>query len=290
MYLFNLNNLEIFTASQLTFNSYSAGERKQPLVLFLHGFPESGIVWKGLMSEISALGFYCVAPDLRGYSSGARPRGKKNYHIDFLAKDVIEIAESLGYSRFHLVGHDWGSAIGWKVVHDYPEHILSWTGMSVPHLQAFFSAIMTDPIQKKKSRYIRLLNWPIIPELKIKKNNFAAFRKLWKVQSKEEVSDYIDILSQPGALTAALNYYRGNKVLFKTSMHENVIGDIMVPTLFIWGKKDIAVGEKCVDLGHTFMKAYYKFLPLDAGHWLVQTKYAELKEALLEHLLKFSKN
>lgn len=240
------------------------------------------------MEEISVLGFYCVAPDLRGYSLGARPTGKKNYNISFLAKDVIEIVDQLAHKNFHLVGHDWGSAIGWKVVHDYPDAILSWTGMSVPHLQAFFSAIMTDPVQRKKSRYIRFFNLPFIPELKIKKDDFAIFRRLWKAQSQEEVEHYLKILKQPKALTAALNYYRGNKGLLKMSKDKNVIGDIHVPTLFIWGEKDVAIGKTCVDFGHSFIKGYYTFLPLDAGHWLIQTKFEEIKEVLSKHLLQFN--
>ena len=85
------------------------------------------------------------------------------------------------------------------------------------------------------------------------------------------------------ALTAALNYYRANHKLFK----QTNIGVIETPTLFIWGKKDLAVGAVSVAQSHQYMNGYYKFIELDAGHWLIQTKYDEIKAEVEGHLLRF---
>jgi len=135
---------------QLEFDCLVSGSEDDELVLLLHGFPESSYVYRNLMEDLSSHGYYCMAPNLRGYSKGARPKGKKNYRIDQLANDVLRMAKKTNKKRFHLIGHDWGSAIGWQVVHDHSNLIISWTGLSVPHPQSFFEAILYDTDQQEK--------------------------------------------------------------------------------------------------------------------------------------------
>ncbi|MEN8248553.1 MAG: alpha/beta hydrolase [Bacteroidota bacterium] len=269
---------------KLTFSYLDSGKETDELVILLHGFPETSFMYHDLIEGISAKGFYCVAPNMRGYSSGARPSGRKHYTRDKLTQDVIDIAQELGKEKFHLVGHDWGAAIGWQVVHDYPDRILSWTALSVPHTQSFFEAILNDKDQQKKSEYIKMFQFPFLPEMKIRSKNYKLLRKLWYAQSEEEVEDYLAVIKEKGALTAMLNYYRANYKALKRADQETILGDIQVPTLFLWGSKDIAVGKVAVENGHRFMKGDYKFLELDAGHWLVQEKYDEVKEAIIQHL------
>ena len=275
---------------KLVFDCRTQGNEKDELVIFLHGFPETSYMWKQLMSSLSENGFYCVAPNLRGYSKGACPKGKKHYRLDKLANDVLGISGFLNKSKFHLVGHDWGAAIGWKVVHDYPGSILSWTGISVPHLQAFGKAIMVDKEQGKMSEYIKNFQWPFLPEMQIRKNDFKIFRKLWKNSGSNEVADYLEVFRNPKQLTASLNYYRSNYKLLKKAAADQILGDINVPTLFIWGNKDLAIGSYSVAEGHQYMKNDYEFFELDAGHWLIQTNYHELKKAITRHIDKNKKN
>ena len=281
-----LSTLKI-NIQDLVFDCRTAGDTNNKLILLLHGFPESSYMWKKLMEDISKEGFYCVAPNLRGYSKDACPKGKKHYSIDKLAKDVVDIADALGRSTFHLVGHDWGAAIGWQVVHDYSDRILSWSGISVPHLQAFGKAIVNDPEQKKMSEYIRMFQFPFIPEMKIRKDNFKVFKMLWSESEPEEVEAYLDIFKHSKQLTAALNYYRSNYKLLKKAAKEQILGDIHVPTLFIWGKNDVAIGAYSVNEGHQYVKGDYEYLELDAGHWLIQTQYDSLKEHIIKHINKY---
>ena len=276
-----------FKIDDLVFDCRVSGNEENELVILLHGFPESSYVWREIMADISGRGFYCIAPNLRGYSKGARPHGKKNYSLNKLATDVVEIAKYAGREKFHLIGHDWGSAIGWKVAHDYPRSLLSWTGLSVPHLQSFFKAVRNDQEQIKMSRYIKDFQWPLLPELKIQKNDFQIFRELWKNSSNDEVEDYLTMFRGKGALTSALNYYRSNYDLLKEASKKNIMGDITVPTLFIWGEHDEAIGSSSVEDGHQYCIGYYKFLQLDGGHFLIQTKSKEVKTAISEHLTKF---
>ena len=96
--------------------------------------------------------FKVVAPDQRGYSPKAKPKGIDSYKIDLLAKDIIDIADVFGFESFHLVGHDWGSAVGWYIASKYPNRLLSWSALSVPHMDAFINAMEHDKIQKTKKR------------------------------------------------------------------------------------------------------------------------------------------
>ena len=274
-----IKNIQV---GNLNFDCRIAGNVEDDLVILLHGFPESSFMWTNLMTDISVLGFYCIAPNMRGYSSGARPKGKKHYTIDKLSQDVLDIAKAVDKEQFHLFGHDWGAAIGWKTVYDNPKTILSWTALSVPHFMAFGEARFVDKDQKNKSRYIKTFQIPFLPEMKIRKNNFELFRKLWKHSTKEEVEDYLTIFRNRRSLTAALNYYRAN-----AKPQGLVVGNIKTPTLFIWGKNDKYIGAYGVESGHKFLKGYYKFVKLDAGHWLIQTKYQEIRTEIIEHLLKF---
>ncbi|WP_431124369.1 alpha/beta fold hydrolase [Flagellimonas flava] len=276
-------NIQVKTG-KLIFDCLVDGNKEGELILFLHGFPESSYMWRKLMSHLAQNGFYCVAPDQRGFSKGACPSGKKNYRLDKLAQDVLDISKVLGKSKFHLVGHDWGAAVGWKVVHDHKDVILSWAGISVPHPQAFGKAIVVNDEQRKMSQYIKNFQWPYLPERGIRKNNFKAFRRLWKYSEPDEVEAYLKIFSNPKQLTATLNYYRSNYKLLKMAANRKMFGDIHVPTLFIWGKKDLAIGSYSVGEGHRYMKNDYEYLELDGGHWLIQTNYQDLEKAISNHI------
>jgi len=272
---------ENINTGDLSFDCRISGNEEHELVILLHGFPESSFMWIDLMKDISALGFYCIAPNMRGYSIGARPKGKKHYIVDKLSQDVLDIAKAVGKRQFHLIGHDWGAAIGWKTVYNNPNTVLSWIALSVPHIQAFGEARYLDEDQEKRSQYIKNFQIPFLPEMKIRKNDFSIFRKLWKHSSQKEVEDYLSIFSNRNALTATLNYYRANG-----KPNGSVVGNIEVSTLFIWGENDKFIGPFGVENGHKYMKGYYKFVKLDAGHWLIQTKYQEIKTEISQHLLK----
>lgn len=271
----------------LKFDCLTTGDPKNDLIIFLHGFPESAHMWIKLMEQIAALGFFCVAPNQRGYSKDACPVGKKQYTLDKLAGDVIDISQFFDRSKFHLVGHDWGAVIGWKVVHDHKDCILSWTALSVPHIQAFGHAMMNDPEQRRMSQYVKDFQWPYFPEKRLRKNDFYFFRKLWKSSAPEQVDAYLDIFRNNKQLTAAINYYRANYKLLKKAVSRPILGDIQVPTLFIWGNKDLAIGAKAVSGGHQYIKGDYEFLELDEGHWLIQKQYETISNAISNHIQKY---
>src|SRR5690349_15846172 len=133
------------TRPGLTFTVDVAGPADGPLVLLLHGFPESRHSWRAALPALAAAGYHAVAPDQRGYSAGARPDPEdlSNYAFDKLVNDAIEIVAAAGHGgqRFHQVGHDWGGQVSWGVAAVHPKRLASLTVMSRPHPKSFRRAL-----------------------------------------------------------------------------------------------------------------------------------------------------
>ena len=259
------------------------GSSNEPVIL-LHGFPETSIMWANLMERLADEGYRCFAPDQRGYSPRARPNGIKEYAYQNLTIDVIALADAIGYARFHLIGHDWGSAVGWALIHLHPDRVRSWTAMSVPHLDAFASAIADDADQRKRSQYMAFFMLPEKPEHTLATDDYAALRSLWSSIPNEQVEEYLGVFSQPGALTAALNWYRANSVLLEKRREGPRFGSVQHPTLLIWGNQDMAIGRVAVERTAQYMKGPYRLVELNAGHWLVQEEPERVHDEILRHL------
>ena len=273
-------------ANGMVFRGRSAGAEgstAEPVIL-LHGFPETSIMWAGLMERLGSEGYRCFAPDQRGYSPGARPGSVEDYRYEKLISDVTALADALGYARFHLVGHDWGSAIGWAILHVHPDRISSWTAMSVPHMDAFASAIADDADQRKRSQYMAFFMLPEKPEHSLAADDSAVLRSLWSSIPKDQVEEYLGVFSQPGALTAALNWYRANAVLLEKRREGPRFGSVHHPTLLIWGSQDMAIGRTAVERTAQYMSGPYRLAEMDAGHWLVQEAPERVHDEMLQHL------
>ncbi len=277
---------ELIKANGFEYLCRTAGlDNDGELVIFLHGFPESSIIWQNIIVKLAKEGYRCLAPNQRGYSDGARPEGYENYTYRLLANDVIGFAEAVGCTgKFHLVGHDWGSGIGWSVLNLFPERIQSWVAMSTPYSKAFGWAMKIDPEQYKKSTYIREFKEPDKPEASLAANDFKRLRAYWKGFSQEIIDDYLTIFSQLSARTATVNWYRAMLGI----KNDITYGDIYTPTAFIWGNNDIAIGRAGVEKNHEYMKGYYSFHELDAGHWLMQFNEDECTRIIIDHIEKFS--
>ena len=274
----------LIEANGYAFSTKISGDNQDIPVILLHGFPESSVMWKRLMSDLNKIGYYTVAPDQRGYSFEARPEEIAQYQISHLANDVIAIADSLGIKKFHLIGHDWGSGVGWQIASDYPERLLSFTSLSVPHLEAFSRAYREDSLQHIASDYMRDFQTKKIPEYMLAKNNYELLKPIWSKHQDEEIASYINLFSQKKALTSSINWYRANYDLFIEGFD---IGMINVPVLFVWGNKDSALKRSGVEWTEDYVKGYYRFVELDAGHWLIQESYEKVQKEILAHLKKF---
>ena len=263
-----------------TFSARVAGINNDgdPIIL-LHGFPETSRMWKDLIKLLDNSNFKVVAPDQRGYSPKAKPTGIDSYKIDLLANDIVDIADVFGFESFHLVGHDWGSAVGWYIASKYPNRLLSWSALSVPHMDAFINAMEHDKIQKKKSSYISFFKILFLPEIYFKIFGYKNLKKIWTDSSKDEINDYMRVFRQRNTLKASLNWYRAN-----LAKNDEQIGKINVSTLMISGINDMAVGQIAVDNTEKYVDAPYTLKKIDSGHWLIQESFDEVSKYILEHV------
>tara|TARA_B100002003_G_scaffold203855_2_gene196666 strand:- start:12914 stop:13753 length:840 start_codon:yes stop_codon:yes gene_type:complete len=274
--------------TQMSVGEYTYDVRRagagDDLVILLHGFPETSHMWMPLLEHLAANGYTVLAPDLKGYSPGARPEGAEHYAHPVMATDILAMADALGKDRFHLVGHDHGAGLGWYMAGRHADRIISWTALSVPHIDAFGQAIASNPEQQERSQYMQFFRQVGTAETALSNNDFAALHNIWSASAPEQVEEYVRVLRQPGALTGALNWYRGG-----LTEDRQPIGRVSVPTLMIWGNQDQAIGRPGVDATPPLMEGPYRLVELDSGHWLIQEAEAEVLRETLAHLTEFSK-
>lgn len=267
-------------ARGMEFRARLAGTSGEGVIL-LHGFPATSAMWAPLLAAAADAGYRAVAFDQRGYSPGARPDGVESYAAAALVDDVTAVADAVGFDRFHLVGHDWGSAVGWGVVLRNPDRVLTWSSLSIPHPAAFLGALQDDPDQQRRSAYFRLFGTPWLPEVLFTFNGFAGLRAVYADMTPEERDEYLRVFSEPGALTAALNWYRAIP-LSRASAADGPT-EVTRPTLFFWGNDDPSVGRSSVAAQRPYMKATYREVELDGGHWLVEQHGARVTREILAH-------
>lgn len=285
-----MHEIKKIEANKLTFDCRIAGNPNGELILFLHGFPETNYMWRNLMQHFAELGYYCIAPNMRGCSKDACPEDKVLYGFQHLSSDVLGIFKQLSKDKFHLVGHDWGAAVGWQIAHDKPELIYSFSALSFPHNQAFREAIISDSDQKRRAVYSKIFAWPIFPEMLMTAFNHLILRKVWTNSAQDEVNDYLSVFKNAKSLSSFLNYYRVHNSIYRPSGPWQQLGEVHTPTLFIWGKKDYFIGKRSVSESRKYMAGYYKYIELDTNHWLIQTKYDEVKNAITQHISRNSSN
>jgi len=265
-----------------TFQALAAGPPDGPVVLLLHGFPESSAEWRHQLDSLAAAGYRAVAPDQRGYSPGARPSGVDAYSIDHLVADIIAIADELGARRFHLVGHDWGAIVSWHVAAAYPDRLRSLTILSVPHPNAFARALAPDggTDQPERSSYIHGFKQPgggdffVAGEGDGLRHAFAA-----SGLAGHDVEDHVRVLTQPGAIDAAVSWYGAY------DFHCGGIAAIEVPTLYVWSTDDPAIGRDGAEWTAECVRGPYRFEIFEGvPHWIPEAAPDRLDPLLLDHL------
>lgn len=260
--------------NSLTHSAELMGDSNGEKALLLHGFPVTYRMWQPLQLALAEMSIQSLAPELLGYGALCRPEGTGAYRLDNLVESVLKIADEMNLQSFHLVGHDWGSFLGWAVAALFPERIKSFTALSVPHPMALSDAIRNDKHQKEASLYMENFKKPQRPEIELAKNDYALLKSIWTHSSKEEVESYLSCFSQDGALTATLNWYRANYDSMKSG--ELLNKPITIPVHYIWGKRDGSITKAAAMNCFRYVEGDYKETFLDCGHWLVEEMYSEL--------------
>lgn len=264
------------TVGDLTFDVRTDGPEDGAPVLLLHGFPETSASWTEVVPRLTDAGLRVVAPDQRGYSPGARPEGVEHYAVDRLAADVVGLADAQGWDTFHLVGHDWGAAVAWYVAAHHGDRLRSLTALSVPHLAAYNRALREDVDQQERAAYIGFLRIEGKSEDLLVEDDFRRLRAMYGGDvPADQVDGYLARLGEPGALTAALSWYRA-----MTAELGN-LPTVRVPTTLVWGNGDLAIGRKPVEECGQHVDADFRFVELDASHWLPEQEPDAVAEAVL---------
>jgi pimeloyl-ACP methyl ester carboxylesterase len=267
-------------ARGLVFDALAAGPPTGEVVVLLHGFPQTSACWTPLLETLAAAGYRAVAPDQRGYSPGARPATVAAYRMPELVADVVAIADRLGAARMHLVGHDWGGVVAWTLAGRHPDRVATLTSVSTPHPRAFARALVAGT-QALRSAYIPVFRIPRLPELLLGGRRQRGLHWLLAQDGlgAEWVDTYTRALAQPGALSAALAWYRAATPFSLRAPR------VTVPTLYVWGSGDAALGPRAAVTTGRWVTGAYRFEVLPgAGHWLPEHHAQELGRLLLEHL------
>jgi epoxide hydrolase 4 len=269
---------------------HSVEQGEGPLVVLLHGFPEFWYAWRHQIPALAAAGFRVVAPDLRGYNLSEKPEGVRAYRIEALLGDLEGLIERLGEGekKAHVVGHDWGGAFAWYAPLFIPERLLSLALLNAPHPLAFRRELRTNAAQRKKSSYVFMFQVPWLPERRIRAGNFAILGKMLRRDPvtpgafpDEDIRLYKEALAQPGALTAAVNYYRA-ALRFPPKAAGRAWPEGL-KTLLVWGERDRYLGSGLLEgLDRWVPNLTIERIP-DASHWV----QADAPEKVNDLLIKF---
>lgn len=272
-----MSRITTATRAGLTFDVTDSGPLDGPVVLLLHGFPANRRSWDGVVPTLHAAGFRTLAPDQRGYSPGARPQGRGAYRMAELVRDALAVADAAGAERFHVVGHDWGGFVAWNLALVAPQRLTRLTAVSTPHPSAMRAGMLTST-QALRSWYMAFFQLPRLPE-RFLEDKVVAFLRAGGVPLAIATS-YAARMSEPGALTAALDWYRGAWLPGGSPM---AAADpaVRVPTTYVWGRHDDALGRRAAELTRRYVTAPYRFVELDEGHWIPEVAPERLAREIL---------
>lgn len=244
----------IALSSGITLNVALAGSPDAPPVILLHGFPESHRTWRGVAPLLQDR-FRLVMPDQRGFAGSDRPQGVEAYRASVVVDDLFALADALGIDGFALVGHDWGGAAAWAAAIKGDPRIERLGIINSPHPMIFQKSLIESAGQRAASQYMNAFRAPgferaveVMGYDKFFEKSFGSHVDLALIPEAEK-QQYIAEWSQPGALTAMLNWYRASQLVVPppgatVPIPEWVLGafrKVRVPTLVVWGMRDPAL-------------------------------------------------
>jgi pimeloyl-ACP methyl ester carboxylesterase len=268
-------------ASGLVFDVDVDGTPGAPLVLLLHGFPQTSHSWRHQLPALAVAGYFAAAPNQRGYSPQARPVDAGQYATYKLLADAQGIARALGYERYHLVGHDWGGQLAWLMATRFADEIDSLTVLSRPHPAAFAQAMKADPAQAERSRHHRSFQDADAAH-RLLADDAKALRGLLRHQGvpAEAIEAYLARLGEFAALDAAINWYRA-----ATGLALAEVPAVALPTMYLWGDQDATVGRPAAEATAACVTGPYRFEVLPGvGHFLTDQAPEQVTRLLLQHL------
>jgi len=296
-----------------------AEQGEGPLVLMLHGFPESWYSWRHQIPAVAEAGFHAVAPDMRGYGKSDKPEDISTYNQVEVTNDIIELISALGYETAIVFGHDWGAPTAWSCALHHPDKVTAVGVLSVPFSPraAVPPLDMMKEIFKDMFFYQLYFQEPGKAEAEWEANVRVNLRKFYHMGSgafdsgkfispKSPDSDLLSDIEDPGTLgewctesdldfytaefedsgfRGPLNYYRNHNLTW--SLTEGGPKEINQPALFIAGEKDGVIMLAADALKN--MPSYVTNLQVNQlipgiGHWTQQEAPEEVNSQMIDFL------
>lgn len=304
-----------------------AGTPGDPVVVLVHGFPESSHSWRHQIEPLVAAGYRVLVPDQRGYAASSAPAAVEAYRVDHLAADLVGLLDDVGADDALFVGHDWGSLVVWDLARLHPDRVRGLVNVSVPYTDwpgrptELFAALFGD-------RFFYMLYFqPVGPaEAELEADVTETLRRtLWGGSGEMfgpppdplppmDGTGFLDSITRgepvpdgvPGWMTdddlatyadqfatsgffGPLSWYRNLDADFETMQG---IAPPSVPCAFIGGTRDGVIAARLDTLDDTHDAAltdYRGSIMIDgAGHWTQQERPEEFNAALLELLTRVS--
>jgi epoxide hydrolase 4 len=281
----------------ITLSCRATGERGRPVLMFLHGFPEAAFVWDELLEHFARPehgAYRCVAPNLRGYERSSQPADVKAYRPKELVQDIAGLIAAEGAPLECLVAHDWGGAVAWNLANQRPELLRRLAILNSPHPGTFLRDLQRDPKQQAASAYMNFLIRPDAERLLRE----GDYRRLWSFFTQWGGAPWLtDTTKQQyrevwdASLTGGLNYYRasplrpareGDPAAGTITLPREML-TVTVPTLVLWGMKDVALLPSLLDGLEAFVPALTVERVEDASHWIVH----EQPQLVADRLARF---
>jgi pimeloyl-ACP methyl ester carboxylesterase len=254
------------------------------VVLLLHGFPEFWYGWQKQIEPLAAAGFRVIVPDQRGYNLSSKPRRVASYALPEMVSDVIAIADQLGQQKIFLAGHDWGAAVAWSAALMHPKRIAKLVVLNVPHPSVMRRYVYTRLPQTLRSWYIFFFQVPWLPEALFSAFDFRMGTRALRASSRpgtfseEDISHYRAAWSQPGALTAMINWYRA-AMRYRLPFSDRTV---RVSTRILWGERDRFLMAEMAHESLRYCTNGELFTFAEATHWLQHEEPTRVSQLLVE--------
>ena len=263
----------------------AAGAKGQPVLMFLHGFPEAAFVWDQMLLHFSKPengGYRCVAPNLRGYEKSSQPQDVASYRAKFLVQDIASLIQiEAGSAPLKaLVAHDWGGGVAWNLANQLPQLMHKLVIINSPHPGTFLRDLKSNPAQIAASEYMNYFCEPQAAA-ELSANQFEMLFGFLEKGVKpswltpEVKAHYIAAWSE--GLQGGLNYYcasplkpskPGENTLQNLELPDSMLR-INVPTLLLWGLKDVALLPS-LNKGLSQFIPQLTYVAIENGsHWVV---------------------
>ena len=275
------DGVDSFRRDGLTFDVRDAGPPDGEPVVLLHGFPQDSRAWDDVAPTLNAAGLRTLAPDQRGCSPMARPRGRNSYRLRETTADVLALLDAAGLESAHVVGHDWGGIVGWALAAWHPDRVRTLTALSVPHPAAMAKVMVTSD-QALRSYYMLAFQVPVVPERLLLSRDGDPLRRMLRGGglSREAAAHYVSRMREPGALRAMLGWYRALPL-----SGGDRVGTVRVPTLHVWSTGDTFLGRAGIEATAGFVDAPYRLEVLEGvSHWIPELAADQVSELVTAHV------